>query len=526
MAGLGQEAVVPIRPDLATNLQPINFAVEQNAVAAVSQAFRDGQISYNDIAERYGALAKGKEKKQIVELDEFLNPDAIESRKNQTALLGEKAKSELSLLPVEQQAKEAVAIETKIKADQGDNAAIRKFAIDAGLGGKLSPYASIDPVHDAGIYKMAARYATTTKAAKAIGTDVDRRQSVVENAGVNEKGNTFSSTVKDPNKDILASKTSAVVYTQDQAARAKVLGDMTAEEFVDAGSPSVAQYVFGIDPAVTARPGTAAPSVAPVADLVTPRQTIKTTVTKPDGSTTVTEKVIESTEHPAPPATPRDEAVYGKSPWPDAVGPSTGGTAPVMPEVVARSPYETSYKETPIESKIKQPTEAQQRAQTAVQKFAQSGRMEDAIAGYDPTTYSSWIAGLMPNFLRFGAQSRQTFEAARGLWQQGLLRMESGAAISPSEQVWYNTTFFPELNDPPALVEAKGNARRGVEDTVAEIAQAGGVISPESVHAAWDLKQRRAGSATSSQPTSGKVSEVSPGKKLFLGTDGQYHYVK
>src|SRR5688572_26539279 len=131
MAGIGQEAVVPIRPDLATNLTPINFGVEQNAVAALSDAFRQGVITSDDIIQRYGTLAKTKEKAQIAELDEYLSPDAIARR--QTAAKAADVDAQLKLDPLYQQAQQVKMQETINAAEAGSYPDMLKAAVGLGF---------------------------------------------------------------------------------------------------------------------------------------------------------------------------------------------------------------------------------------------------------------------------------------------------------------------------------------------------------------------------------------------------------
>jgi len=129
---------------------------------------------------------------------------------------------------------------------------------------------------------------------------------------------------------------------------------------------------------------------------------------------------------------------------------------------------------------IKAPTEAQQRAQLALARFGQSNDMLQSLreAGYDPATTMSWINGLLPEIFKSG--DRKAYEAATGAWSQGLLRLESGAAIAPREKTWYERSFFAQVNDPPELVAQKEMMRSNIEKMVAEMAQAGGILSPES----------------------------------------------
>src|SRR5438552_2302569 len=112
MAGIGNEIVQPlgINPNVALSqaIAPQAPIVTPDSVAALSQAFRNGQISADDIISRYGEVAKAKDKAEIQGLHEYISPEAIQSRKDivqaqggQARLLGAKANAGLTLLPQE-----------------------------------------------------------------------------------------------------------------------------------------------------------------------------------------------------------------------------------------------------------------------------------------------------------------------------------------------------------------------------------------------------------------------------------------
>jgi hypothetical protein len=127
---IGQEPDVQLRPELATNRTPIDFGVEQSAVAQLADSFRKGQVTADDLIERYGTLAKSKEKAQIQGLDEFISPEAIQTRQNQ--LHAANTQATLQSSPEYQAAQQAQFIDLKNKAEGGDNAAMRQAMIMKG----------------------------------------------------------------------------------------------------------------------------------------------------------------------------------------------------------------------------------------------------------------------------------------------------------------------------------------------------------------------------------------------------------
>jgi hypothetical protein len=292
MAGIGQEPDVQLRPELSTNRTPIDFNVEQNAVSQLSDAFRKGVITADDLIERYGTLAKTKEKAQIQGLDEFLSPEAIQARQQQTALMGSKAKQEIALAPAEEAAKKATYEATRIAAEQGDNASVRKIAIENGFGGNLSPYSAVNKDQDLKAYQDAVAYKAAVSGAIELGKDVDRREHVQD---VTKGG--IQTITKDSSKDTLASKTSGHDYTKEETGKAAALARMTPQQWIAEGRPTLGQYVYGVKP--PEQPANKPDKVVqPVSELVTPRVTTETTTYGADGSRTVTKKVVDPTEHP------------------------------------------------------------------------------------------------------------------------------------------------------------------------------------------------------------------------------------
>jgi hypothetical protein len=62
------------------------------------------------------------------------------------------------------------------------------------------------------------------------------------------------------------------------------------------------------------------------------------------------------------------------------------------------------------------------------------------------------------------------YEAAALAWVQGVLRMESGAAITASEERKYTRAFFPLAGDSLAVQKQKQDLRTSTEETMRSIA--------------------------------------------------------
>lgn len=116
-------------------------------------------------------------------------------------------------------------------------------------------------------------------------------------------------------------------------------------------------------------------------------------------------------------------------------------------------------------------------------KLAEAGRKEDAIkpdqfvkadfaaraqqaesalaalqkTGYDPTTASSSIGRMMPEYLK--SENAKLQAQAEKAFVMASLRPESGAAISDKEIRNEQEKYFPRAGDTPAVVEQKRQAR-------------------------------------------------------------------
>lgn len=164
---------------------------------------------------------------------------------------------------------------------------------------------------------------------------------------------------------------------------------------------------------------------------------------------------------------------------------------------------------TPV-SPDKAPTEAQQRALLAAGRFEEADKLLKSAgdSGFDPTTVFQYVEQHLPNLLK--SEGRQQFDAAVDLWSQGLLRLESGAAISRQEKVWYERAFFPQPGDSASVVLAKEKARKDTEAMVGRVGGAGPI--PEEIKA-----EARALYATANALTTAKPASPTGGKVYNIG---------
>src|SRR6267142_620914 len=96
MAGIGAPESQNVQVGLSA--QPLVTApagvVTPNAVAAMTDAFRSGAITAQDIIDRIGAVGQAKKKAELQSLQEFTNPATIEARRQ--AVLAANANAQLA----------------------------------------------------------------------------------------------------------------------------------------------------------------------------------------------------------------------------------------------------------------------------------------------------------------------------------------------------------------------------------------------------------------------------------------------
>jgi hypothetical protein len=99
---------------------------------------------------------------------------------------------------------------------------------------------------------------------------------------------------------------------------------------------------------------------------------------------------------------------------------------------------------------------------------AAAGKMEGAEREYRPNegdTISVWermksaaAPGRSENFIT--SEKYQQGVAAKKEWIAGLLRKESGSAVTPDEFEYYNAIYFPEVGQGGVVAEQKARARQ------------------------------------------------------------------
>lgn len=474
----------------APKLAPINpgnligqadAVVEPRATAILADAFRQGVVSADDIMNRVGAVGQTRRKAELQGLQEQTSPEAVALRQQQQSTAMEQA-----------QLGQAQAERAQVLQQFPAVAYFDKLAPAAGITEPKLPDGTPD-------YKQM----------EVIGAEL----AVDQAKRVQAQSELDNIVTKDTNDGTVIS-----AFTKQGT---PVPREHVAKLRSIATKPFARQTPGSVEVSPATQP-TAMPVVEVAAGPLEDITVVRTRLANKFGPEVVAGMDEENLRQLD--AGEKDSAVVPVvEPRQSAVAP---GAAIPMGTPVAGGFSLGNTPKAPPAPKIS--TAEQDKANLALSRFAESKNIQDALLAknYDPTSYGSALNSVLPQILKSGDQ--KMFETAKQAWAQGILRLESGAAISPAEQKWYGQTFFPTVGDTPEVVNAKAGLRSSVERTMAEIAQKGGVVSPEAVRNAALLAQPRTGTpgggaqATSAAP----VISTSTGRKVTRDKNGNYIYVE
>lgn len=410
--------------------------VTPQATEQLAGAFRSGFISADDIMERVSERTRAKQELELVTANQGIadatNPDLIQAKRNQQLAAGAQAGSALKLAPLaeEEQTSRLKAAIYDAKAKPGGFDLMQTALSKAGYPVSVDPNIGLTDANKTEIIKrFAALDIYTLKRADA----EDRVKTTKSEFFPTSQTLPDGSTAKGQLQKLF--RNGQEITGDDLAASVKEAEALKRTPFSQWYSLRAGRVAA---PASAVAPATPAPVTIPPVDgaMIQPRTATTTPITAPL-------PVIQ----PAAPA------------------PQLGQTVPGLGIV-------TSIEAAPTPVPLR-PTEGQQRALLAVPRFQEANAaLNDLQArGYDPTSWLSWIDSYLPQILKSG--DRKEFETAMSVWSQGLLRLESGAAITPKEQSWYEKAFFPIVGDPPTVLKQKEALRHSVEGMVAELGSAG-----------------------------------------------------
>lgn len=487
---------------LIGNVQP----VAPNAAAQMIDAFRSGVVTVDDIikgVERHN-MAKTQQKAADMALAEASAPGAVEARQTAQQLALEKNRLGLENIPAERAMAKAKA-EGAAYAQAWENAKI--------------PMSVINDLHMQGFEFNA-----------------DRTKELPNDADIAYARTAWQTTKRWEQMKDLADKLAVqkreheklgdgigVTYDIDFMGRRWTPGEIQRVLKWRQDTPTASmmkpgdwESVFGNAPA--AAPGQVAPAAAPAEQFkpltVLPADSPDSNVLRAsavsnlglDASKAATmsdleiqnafaKRAFDTKPAVTPPVVPATSA-----PAKAVVVPGTPAAAAAGPKTFRDDLNGVEIFQMAVNSG-KPPTEVQQRAIMALGRFAPS---EQALAGlknegFDPSSWAGivYLNRFYPNI--FKPQDWQAYDVATQSWAQGILRLESGAAISAREESWYKKAFFAQPGDTPAVMRMKEKLRGSVEEAVGQLAGAGPL--PE------DLKQKIAGDLRQIEDAAAKLTE-------------------
>lgn len=469
--------------------------------ALLADAFRQGFISTDDIMERVGERAQLKKKADIMQLQEALSPLAVNARKNSLELANIEAQTGIDLAPLK---KEAAKAEFMTKANAAQIQA-------TGLGTAASELQSagwLPPVPPKGIdekwqNETIRRWGVLSEMKKA-----QQQAAAVQKASNDPKwfqGN-FQGLEGQFPKAFLGMKE----ITPDQAERAnQVLSFTHPALWEQAGKPNA--DIFG-------KPGqvqTGGAALAPTAGAQQPQGGAQQPTAAPASQTVINinpqaqaqPQPVQPFQVSEPPPAPMIE--------PKVSVPQVSPAAPVTgkPDIFETAPPGFVATGT-AKSTGRAFTEPQQKALIeAARDIVTAPILQNP--GFNPgetwanlrmKAYNSGTLGELatthgPKFAEI-SDAERNYANAQSQWIQGLLRVESGAAISKKEQGWYEKAFFPAIGDSPAIQKQKAEARKGIVTALES------VITGHQSDADYQSMRERIGQAVGAPSTPTQVKSV------------------
>lgn len=156
-------------------------------------------------------------------------------------------------------------------------------------------------------------------------------------------------------------------------------------------------------------------------------------------------------------------------------------------------------------------TDAQANALQFSERMAFNNSIIDHLEekGFNPASTGAAVQGALPNFLT--GDMRQQYDAAAHNWVSAVLRKESGAAISKSEETAALSQYFPKFGDSPAVVKQKSELRRLAEKNMRRAV--GDIPAGNTGSTDAEVSKRIGGVRTA---IDGRVMVSKDGKKFWL----------
>jgi len=395
--------------------------VNQSSVAQLVDSFHKGFITADDIHERLAGATAAKRKVEIQAASEAMTPEAIAARQAQVGAAGaqaqlSQAQAGASLPLVQPTAELAQSTLEEQLATQKYGPGVQYFKAlnpEAGRDAPMTPDGKPD-------------YAERAK----VGLELFRLKEKQKEA-----------------LEKLTPKTQHLASTGDLI-NFNIMGEPITKDLETRYKPDLKPF---------AQPGTVTPATpaAPFAAPKTPAPMITGAA-----ATAATAAPLSAT----------------------SITPITPAAPTAKPEIGART--EAGYFMGEKAGQQKAFTEAQGKALNAMARAVSTQPTFDALEkkGFNPGdigaalrmkavksgTLGQLATTAIPGPTRITPDER-SYAAAANTWIQGILRVESGAAISKKEQGWYEDTFFPIMGDPPEIQKQKDIARKAATRSLEEV---------------------------------------------------------
>jgi hypothetical protein len=463
--------------------------------ALLADAFRQGFISTDDIMERVSERANLKRKADVMQLQEALAPLAVNARRNSLELANIEAQTGIDLAPLKKKAAEAEFM-TKANAAQIQATGLGTAASELQNASWLPPIPA-KGIDEKWQNETIRRWGILSEMKKA-----QQTAAAVQKAANDPKwfqGN-FQGLEGQFPKAFLGMKE----ITPEQAERAnQVMGFTHPALWEQAGKPNA--DLFG------------APGEVKGAETVTPKAAAQQAAVEPQAAP-ASQTVININSQPQPQPQPQAQAVQpfqvAEPPTAPMIEPAAPVAAPGKPDLFAQ-PAPAGF----VPTGVTKPTgrafsEPQQKALIAEARGLVANPVLES-PGFNPgdtgsnlrmKAYNSGTIGELATTLGPGAAKisdpERKYANAQSQWIQGLLRVESGAAISKKEQGWYEKAFFPAVGDSPDVQAQKATARKAILTALES------VITGHQSDADYQAMRERIGQSVGAPSTGAPVKSV------------------
>lgn len=414
--------------------------VTPQATEQLTDAFRKGFVTADDIMERVSERTRAKQELELVTANqgiaEATDPALIEAKKNQQLAAGAQAKSALTLNPLAEQAKtaELKAAIFDAQAKPGGFSLMQEALSKAGFPVSI----------DANLGLTDANKNEIIKRFSALQTYALKRADA-EDRVKNTETKFFPTEQKLPDGSTTKGQLQKLFRNGQEVTSDEFKNWATEAEALKRTPFSQWYSLQATQPGQVATP---APVAAP-AIVISPAEAAQQRAQLfnqgvPNAASLTDQEVSVLIQ-------PRAAAPVAAAAMP-VITPTLGQTSPglgIVTSVEAAGP-------------AKPPTESAGRSGSFAGRMASAENQITALtaSGFDPTGAVSSIQRLGPFPEGIKSDTAKSFETAKLQWITALLRRESGAAVPRWELDTYEKAFFPVFGDGPTNVAQKAAVRQ------------------------------------------------------------------